>query len=323
MVSTAYLYQGLCGLARAHRANAMAGHLGAALIAGYLLGEELPHMDERVRAGITGELDRILGGEEAWFVPQEAGITIAELFAPIPSESPWETDIPATPHDGAGIAEALSGNIDKTRQSGHNAIFAALAIRALRDHGQFATPTILDGIRRLIACFDGAEAGRGYYGKEQGWIGGDQVPLQPLVDPPPYSDEAELAEMVIDELIQGAALARRGFGGLHHVINHAAALVDLSRFGYRDLARRGFSAHWHHVRLWRSLPDIEEETGAVERAAYDPRTPEYWATGMLRRDAARLTHRIKTLYGFITLMRLVEDDAKRRAAEERFLYLMA
>jgi hypothetical protein len=317
MISTAYLYRGLCGLAHAYRANPMAGHLGAALVAGYFLGEELPHMDERVRTGVTGELDRILNGEEnMWFNPQETGITNLELFEPIPSEPSQETGIPA-------IAEALCGNIDKMRESGHNAIFAAIAIRALRDHPQFATPTILHGIRRLIEDFNDAIPGRGYYGRERGWIEGDQVRLQPVDEPAPYTDEAELAEAVIAELIQGASVPRRGFGGLVHVINHAAALVELSRFGYRDLARSGLRAHWHHVRLWKSLPDLEDELGPVERATHDPRAPEYWTIGTLRRDSGRLTHRIKTLYGFITLMRLVEDEAKRRAAEAQFLYLMA
>jgi hypothetical protein len=316
MIDTAYLYKGLCGLAHAYRANTMTGHLGAAIIAGYFLGEELSPVDERVEAGIIGELDRILNGEEMWFDPQEAGITIHELFAPIPSESPQEAGIPA-------IAEALSGNIDKARESGHNAIFAAIAIRALHDHSQFATPTILDGIRRLIEGFDNATPGRGYYGKERGWIEGDQVRLQPIDLPPPYIDETELAETVIDELIQGASLPRRGFGGLEHVINHAAALVELSRHGYKDLARSGLPAHWQHVRLRRSLPSIEAEAVPVERAAHDPRTPEYWAIGTLRRDSGRLTHRIKTLYGFITLMRLIEDEAKRKEAEQQFLYLIA
>ena len=274
-------------------------------------------MDERVRSGITGELDRILNGEEStWFNPQEARIAIRELFAPIPSESPQEAGILA-------IAKALSGNIDKTRQSGHNAIFAAIAIRALHDNTQFATPTIVEGIRRLIEGFDSATPGRGYYGKERGWIEADHMLLQPVDLAPPYTNETELAETVIDELIQGASLPRRGFGGLVHMIDHAAALIELSRYGYKDLARSGLPAHWRHVRLWRSLPSIEEEASPVERAAHDPRTPEYWAIGTLRRDSARLTHRIKTLYGFLTLMRLIEDEAKREEAEEQFLYLMA
>ena len=104
-------------------------------------------------------------GKKCGSIPRKLGSPIHELFAPIPSESPQEAGIPA-------IAEALSGNIDKARESGHNAIFAAIAIRALHDHSQFATPTILEGIRRLIEGFDNATPGRGYYGKERGWIDG-------------------------------------------------------------------------------------------------------------------------------------------------------
>ncbi len=44
---------------------------------------------------------------------------------------------------------------------------------------------------------------------------------------------------------------------------------------------------------------------------------------MLKRDEARLTHRIKTLYGFYTIRRFIEDAATRKDAEEAFLYLMA
>ena len=110
---------------------------------------------------------------------------------------------------------------------------------------------------------------------------------------------------------------------MFHLINHAAALVDLSTFGYKDLARQGFAAHRNHVRLLRSLPEVEDELGAVVPAGHDPHTPEYWTTGPLKRDSAMLTHRIKTLYGFAILLRLVEDPATRKKAQERFRYMMA
>lgn len=42
MINFQYLYRGLCGLARAHRANPLAGHLGAAVVAGYFFGEDQP-----------------------------------------------------------------------------------------------------------------------------------------------------------------------------------------------------------------------------------------------------------------------------------------
>ena len=55
MVDFGYLYKGLCGLARAHRANAMAGHLGAAVVAGYLLGEDYGDLPREVDRGIENE----------------------------------------------------------------------------------------------------------------------------------------------------------------------------------------------------------------------------------------------------------------------------
>ena len=58
------------------------------------------------------------------------------------------------------------------------------------------------------------------------------------------------------------------------------------------------------------------------RSHDDPRRPAYWE-GMLKRDEARLTHRIKTLYGFYTIRRFIENDSLREKAEDAFLYLMA
>lgn len=317
MIDFAYLYKGLCGLANAHRANAMAGHLGAAVVAGWFFGEDHHDLDERVHAAVEKELDRILRGEESfWFDPKKAGVTIGELFEPLPREEP-QNELIAT------ITDALSQNIGQTRESGHNVIFAAIAVRALQDHPEYATPTLAGGVRKLIKLFDRTGPGRGYYGKERGWIMGDAVQLPQDDTFPPYEDEQAMAEVVFDELIRSAPVHRQGFGGLWHIINHAAGLVELSLYGHKKLARSGLAAHRHHVRLFRSLPDVGDELGPVKRADHDPRTLKFWTTGTLKRDEARLTHRIKTLYGFFTLARLIEDPAKRRQAEESFLYLMA
>jgi hypothetical protein len=317
MIDFSYLYKGLCGLTRAYQANSMAGHLGAAVVAGYFFGEELSDLDDQVYTAIEKELDRVIQGDEAlWFDAQKAGITIPDLFAPF-AEEPAEEDRIAT------IATALGANIDKTRQSGHNVIFASIAIRTLHGHPAYATPTIISGIRKLISTFDNASPGRGYYGKKRGWIGGDKVTLADDTDFPLYNDQQAMAEVVIDELIRSAAVRRRGFGSLFHIINHAVALTELSRFGYEDLARRGLAAHHHHVRLWRSLPNVEDELGPLKFAEHDPRTPDYWNGNDSSQWSAHLTHRIKTLYGFFTLLRFIEPPEKRKEAEKKFLYLMA
>lgn len=67
---------------------------------------------------------------------------------------------------------------------------------------------------------------------------------------------------------------------------------------------------------------MSSDLGVVIKADHDPRDPIYWE-GMLKRDEARLTHRIKTLYGFYTIRRFIEDDATRNKADNAFLYLMA
>ncbi len=316
MVDFEYLYQGICGLAHAHQAGTMAGHLGAAVAAGYFLGEIQSELPDEVYRGIEGELDRVMQGEEAiWFNAKKAGITPAEMFQPFPSEPADEAAIPT-------IAAALQQNVGQMRQSGHNVIFASIAIRALHDHADYATPQIVQGIRKLTEGFNHASPGRGYYGQDKGWLTGNQVELKPDAGFPAYNSIPQMVAVTIDEMIATSAIKKQGFGGLWHIINHAAAITELDRFGYQKLAQQALPAHHQHIRLWRTLPNVENELGAVVKSQHDPRQPEYWA-GMLQRDQARLTHRIKTLYGYYTLRRFMEDDAKQKQADDAFLYLMA
>ena len=320
MIDFQYLQTGLNGLARAHRANTMAGHLGAAVVAGVFFSEDHPDLESKVVTEIQGELDRIIsGGEKFWFDQEKAGITIEELFQPLPGAPPREEAIP-------DIGVTLAADIDQLRQSGHDVIFAAIALRALHDHPEAATPAVVQGIRKLISGFHNAAQGRGYYGKERGWIQGASVKLDDEAgsDVPVYGDEDAMVETVLEELIATAGIRRRGFGGLFHLINHAAALVELSRLGYRGLARQGLPAHHRHLRLIRSLPDVEGELGPLEKTDLDPRTADYWESD---RDSeqwsAHLTHRIKTLYGFHTILPYLHDKAKSKKAQESLLYLMA
>ncbi len=316
MIDSDYLYKGLCALARAGNVNGMAGHLGAAVVAGYFFGEAHPALDPRVYAGVEDQLDRIISGEESiWYDQEKARTTISELFHPFPKEKAEKEQI-------ATIAEALSGNIDKMRQSGHNVIFASIAIRALTDHPEYATPGIIDGIRKLIDGFKGAIPGRGYWGKEKGWITGDKVTLTEESMFPQYDSCQVMANVVVDDLIQSSSVHRRGFGGMVHVTNHASAITELSTYGFNELAQKGLPAHHYHVRLWRSLPDLSKELGILKPAKYDPRTPEYWNDQPESQLSANLTHRIKTLYGFFTLLRFIEDTEKRKKAQEYYLYLM-
>ena len=310
-----YLAKGLYAMARAHLVNPMAGHLGAGIVSGFFITENQPNLDEYVCSGIEAELDRIIRGQSTFSPKKNAAISVAEMFDSFPKQSPQENLID-------GIADALARNIDQTRQSGHNVIFAAIAIRALKHHPELATPAITDGIRKLISGFDGVTSGVAYYGKEKGRVDGCKVKLPEDDAFPPYTDLQTMATTVLDTLIQSASERRQGYGGLWHVINHAAALSELAQCGYEELAIMGLTAHHQHIRLWRALPNVADELGAETPTKYDPRLPAYWRSEDLRRDRARLTHRIKTLYGFDTLTKLVEDKAKHEQGYEYLRYLM-
>ena len=124
MIDFQYLPTGIYGLANAHKAGTMAGHLGAAVVAGYFFGEDQSDLPEEVFQGVEGELKRIIAGEEAiWWNVKQSGITPADLFQPFPNED-------AKPDAIKTIGEALRKNVGEPRQSGHNVIFASIGIRA-------------------------------------------------------------------------------------------------------------------------------------------------------------------------------------------------
>ncbi len=315
MVDFRYLYRGVCALARCHRASALAGHLGAAVVAGYFLGEDHPQWPEDVFRGIQGELDRIIAGEEAiWYNARRVGIKPRELFDPFPQDKP-------VPGALDRLAAALAPSLDRLRESGHNIIFATLAMRALGSHEQYATEEIVSGLEKLLAAFKNAHPGQGYYGKKRGWVRGHLVQLPPG-SVKPYRSLIHMVQTTLHELVATASVRKRGYGGLWHLINHAAAVIELDRLGYPRLAQRALKAHAHHLALWRGLPDVEKELGPVVAAVHDPRSGVYWQ-GRLKRDQARLTHRIKTLFGYFTLRRLVEDAGLQQQADHALRFLMA
>ncbi|APZ93375.1 hypothetical protein [Fuerstiella marisgermanici] len=317
-IAESFLSSGLNALARAHHMSSMAGHLGASLIAGYFVGEQRPNLDPSVYEGIEGDLARVIRGESVFGkkMSKKSTLSDAELFEPFPKQKPDETLID-------GIAEGLEKGIDKPRQSGHNVIFACLAIRALKQHPELATPAIVDGIRRLMAMFANETPGSGYYGAKRGRIHGNKITLPEDDGTPAYNDIDSMVIAVLDEAIElTPEVHRSGYGGLVHVINHAAAIVDLADCGYDELAQRAIQSHRHHLRLWRNLPNVADEKGPTQVSKFTPHVAEYWKSGSVPYDRALLTHRVKTMFGFDELAAAVDNQAKEKAAYEKLRYLM-
>ena len=319
MLDDSYLMKGLSALARAHRMSAMAGHLGAAVVAGYFIGKQRPDLDPEVYKGIETDLDRVMGGESVFGKRMTKNSTLADsdLFEAFPKEKPNASLID-------GIAEALEKNINKPRESGHNVIFAAIAIRALKENPDFATPSIVDGIRKLTNLFNNAHPGSGYYGKAKGRIKGDKITLaEPNDRVPPYTDVKGMVDAVLDEIInQDPRIHRQGYGGLVHVNNHAAAIADLAKYGYSELVPTAIESHHHHLQLWRSLPNVADEFGPAPFSKANPFTAAYWTSGEVPYDRALRTHRVKTMFGFDELTEAIDDEPKEQLAYDKLRYLM-
>lgn len=318
MIDFKYVSKGLNALARAHQMSSMAGHLGAAVVAGYFIGEQRPDLDPEVCKGIEADLGRVMRGESVFGkkMTKNAKLADPELFEAFPDGKADERLID-------GIAEGLAKNLAQPRESGHNVIFASIAIRALKEHPEFATAPVVDGIRKLMALFDNTHPGSGYYGKRRGRIRGNQITLAEDDGTPRYDDIEGMAVAVMDEVIgQDPDIHRQGYGGLVHVINHAAAIADLAQYGYGELVPQAIKSHRHHMRLWRNLPNLSDELGPLKISKFTPHLAAYWTSGEVPYDRALLTHRVKTMFGFDELAETIDDGQKEKRAYDKLRYMM-
>lgn len=310
--------KGLNALARAHQMSSMAGHLGASVLAGFFLAKQRPDLDPEVFKGIKTDLARVMGGESVFGarMSKKAKLADRDLFKAFAKENSNASLID-------NIAEALEKNIKLPRESGHNVIFGSIAIRALKQHPEFATPSIVDGICKLMGLFNNAHPGSGNYGKAKGRIYGNKITLPDDDGTPLYKDVAGMVDAVLDEIInQDPKVRRQGFGGLVHVNNHAAAIVDLAEYGYAELVPTAIASHRQHLRLWRNLPNLVDELGRSPLSKFSPFTADYWTSGNVPDDRALLTHRVKTMFGFDELIEAIEDDQKEQLASDKLRYLM-
>jgi hypothetical protein len=182
---------------------------------------------------------------------------------------------------------------------------------------------VVDGIRKLISLFDNSHPGSGYYGKKRGRISGNKIKLSNDDGTPLYTDIEGMTIAVLDEVInQKPEINRTGYGSIVHVVNHAAAIADLSVYGYSELVPRAVRAHRAHLRLWRNLPNVADERGHMKVSKFTPHTAAYWTSGKIPYDRALLTHRVKTMFGFDELAAAVDEEAKEKAAYNKLRFMI-
>lgn len=304
MISQRYLELGLTGLGRSVH-SIWDTHFAAAVLAGfdYAARHALPADTERA---LAAQLDRVIAAKPALFEPYPAGETLAD---------------PADP-----IVEALTQSIDKFSELGHNAIFAAYALRALRDLGGRASAQNVRDIAALLRAFD---QGPAHY-----WLrlakGHDPrtfaLPARTL-----FTDDLpapRVAELVFTELTRFENIYRQMGSKSHigHLLTQSHALLSLRELGFASLANRGFySLECRVVLLRASQPHVASPRSVYRRAtrsALLPTDAAYWAQDFSRCEWDE-GHVFKYTYSFFELARLVIAGSLRDAAVEKLRYLIS
>jgi hypothetical protein len=263
------------------------GHHGAAVVASHYFRVD-NRLDERTSRALAAHVDGFVAHD--------------------PNEFPEPDPGPGTA-DPARIVERLDAQIADFRANGHDVIYAALALRALRDLPAFATPRVVDGMVRLL---DQVKA--------------DRRPVAPMPwqrdHPLELRGPPDLAAATLRETLRPWDHVRRaGASGVIHWITHAEALVTLDELGHGDVACRGFDALFTHVRH-----EPQEGGAAPDRARLDWLSPDYWEGDEPRRlfgGSWLGGHAFKLPHSLFRLLRRVDDSALREAALVRAAQLQA
>jgi hypothetical protein len=198
----------------------------------------------------------------------------------------------ADPRLVEGLLEDLDAGIATLRGKGHNIIFAVTCLKALHAVPEAATPERIDGLRKVVQSF----------GKTRAGAARDSDPLVGL------DDEQKFIHFVFEEFLKAKGA---GFDG--HVVTIGHALVELSRIGHKELARKGVPAYWQWVRGARAGEGAGQVAPAPPRAP-TPLTREYWAAQAKHRiGEIASSHTVKYPYSFYALAKDVKDeDLKKR-----------
>jgi hypothetical protein len=305
-----YLVLGLTGLARAcEQPGWFQAHWGAAVLAACYLCRE-HDLDDRLVGAIRTQVDAMIEKRASYFRPLE----------------PQQADAALVEQ----VARALEQPISGLRSHGHAATFAALALRALDDAPEMATPSVIEGLCRISQRIGRNKPLADHaYNREH-----------PL---PAYTGERSIAEAVYDCILryEGVRYLPADAGGARrpnftHEITYSDALIQLHRMGYAELAHRGHAPHGIYVNTVPppSLPRDRpmhpfarlDVVLSAEFWEYEPNvrgwSADFDATSARMGDWV-VGHQFKLLYSLARMRPLVADPEKARRVErvvlERFV----
>lgn len=278
-----YLALGLLALAQAHKRGWARGHHGAAVIASYYFTHE-HDLDERTLRALRRQVDAFVQHRRGEFPGLDPGPGVSDV-------SP--------------VLQQLDAHVHELRSGGHDAIYSSLALKALQDLPHYATPRIVDGLRRLLVDF---------------------VEKLPVVEPTawqrahtesPITTARELASRTLRATLRPwPSVLEVGAGQVVHWITHADALITLEELGHSAIARRAYSAH----QLYIHHPQQTEQSDGPPVAQTNWLKHDYWESEAPRLPQKKtwfFGHSFKLPYSLYRLLSNDSDETRRSACLKR------
>lgn len=287
------ILKGLDGMSRAADPGSPSfvnGHMAAAVISSAFFCREEKLDDETRKEVLTLVKTRML---------------TKPLFEPRKEER-------ADPDLVAGLVQDLDTGIDTLRRYGHNIIFAALSLKALKAEPDAATPARIKGLREMVQSFGMSKEPRGRLKDKDGFVD--------------LSDEQKFIHFALEEYLKAMDLyligkGHHGFAG--HLLTTGHALLELHRMGYKETAGKGIAAYWQFVEEARRGTDLGGKKVQGAPPMYpSPLKRDYWVEQGKRQSGELVnSHLIKYPYSFYSLARDLRDDKLKQRLFEKLYYL--
>ena len=232
------------------------------------------------------------------------------------------------------IVQALADTLDGLHWVGHNFIYSALAVRALRELGAWGTADDIGCIAALVRSFKGTIPGRSWIGYRVSEV--KRLAREADSEAEGVDNPAQLSGLVLSEL---AAFKRIYRAEAHHdLIGHmltfSHALNLLHDFGYGELFRAGLPQLLAMIKVLLASRELDKDGGMLLvspvnrlplrlalRAEWLPTAEAYW-TEERAADDWDFGHAFKFPCSFYDHLRRAAD-CPRDSAVENFRYIVS
>ena len=269
-------------------------HWGAAVMAAGFLGAGAGLPPDAVTAMVS-EAERLIDANASWFGRSTVGGASGD------------------PGDPGAVVAALAEPPWTLNLLGHDTIFAALALRAMRDQPELATAATVEA----IVCMVGFARTRGPGGPFPGWEDPAAVAVAPDDGFPEIETATDVAVSAATALSGvGTVYDGRDRGVVQHVLTHAHAVIELDRMGHPGAARAGIEAHRVYRKLLTRRPDDGVDPLPREADVPDFRSVDYWRQDLRGGDGEGdwlFGHVFKVALAWLAIEPLLPADVLRRA----------